>query len=303
MEEERVYDIFHDENKDDGFWHSFIFIPRDKNRFLLELLLEARKNLNYYYPIHFTNIKSKTSSNSVIVRLVRSWITILYYAIQQQKISADLDLGVNSNRPITRKIKGLDKKIGARFVTLRERDNLKSMYDTMSYSRKVETTLRMGLKGGSHFLFKNENIRIGNIYVDHPPKNFEKNYNKYNIIGKFQNEAKENISFESNTDIIPIDKREYKQKEMISEFMQLADVAVGAIRARKLKILNPRTRFDISYPFQELLDKEINIKKRMENSRFKNAFSLSDAWIENGSWCFDQMQSDKYSCDDEPMLF
>ena len=298
-----TYDIFHDENKEDGFWHSFIFVPRNYKDRLLNLLLEPRINLNYYHPIHFTKIDNKTKSHSEKVRLTKSWVSILYYAIQQQKIEADLYLGHGTHGAILRKIKGPKEKIGAKIVVLREKDCLKKMFPHMSYSKKIETTFRMGLKGGSHFLFNDKVVKIGDIYVDHQKEHFERNYNIDNILTRFKNESKDNILFTEDSTIYPIDKRYYQPKEIISEFMQLADIAVGAVRTRALRIKEPSLRYEITHPLDDLFEKDIRNKARMNNSRFLNSFSLSEAWIEGGSWKFDTMKIQKINLEERPTLF
>ncbi|NWG27039.1 MAG: hypothetical protein HXY48_00745 [Ignavibacteriaceae bacterium] len=296
------YDVFYDECKEGGFWHSFIFIPRMNQLNLLNLLLEARTNLNYFHPIYYTSVNKKTKSNSEKVRLIKSWITILHYALQEQKIDADIYLGHKTDTPVYRKIKGTANKIGVKYVVLREKDCLKSMFSDMSYSKKVEATFRMGLKGGCHFLFK-DLMKIGNIYVDHPEKNFNRSYDGVKILDRLRREIRDNILFEEDSRICPIDKNSYREKDLITEFMQLADISVGAIRTRALKIKEPFLRYEIAHPLSELLEKDIKNKARMNNSRFLNSFSLSEAWLKDESWQFDNLKIENQVTCQEPSLF
>lgn len=297
-----TYDIFHDECKEDGFWHSFIFIPRITQQKLFNMLMKPRNHLGYFRPIHFTNVQKKTKEHSEKVRLIKSWVSILYFALQEQKINADLYLGHKTNKPVYEKITGLDQKIGTKLVVLREKDNLKQMFSKMSYSKKVEATFKMGLKGGCHYLF-DKNIRIGNIYVDHPEKNFNKYHNSLEMINRFKIESREHITFKEDSKIIPIDKREYIEREPVSEFMQLADISVGAIRTQALQDKNVKLRYTITEPLTELFEKDVKNKARMNNSRFKNSFSLSNAWIENDIWQFETMKIREEKKEEEPSFF
>jgi len=288
-----IYDIFHDECKEDGYWHCFIFIPRDTQDKLNSLLQKPRNNLNYKHPIHFRDIRRKAKTHYVKVRLVRSWISILLYSIQQQKIEAELYFGHKNHIPNYVKIKGDNEKIGARLVIFREKESHKDMYEDMSITKKIETTFRMGLKGGTHFLFFDENVKIGNVYIDYEKEGFEKNFNSNNILDRFKRESRGNLFFESDSEIIPVDKKEYKLKDRTSEFMQLADVTVGGFRTQKLKMKNFEARFQATKPLKILLEKEVEIKPRMKNSRYYKAFTFSDAWIENEEWMFENIHIEK----------
>jgi len=284
-----IYDIFHDECKEDGFWHCFIFVPRGKQKELFNLLQKPRNSLNYYDSIHFRNINHKCKSYSPRIRLIKSWCSILLYAIQQQKICAVLYLGHNKNKPIYEFKKANADKIGARLVIFREIMGHQDMYQRMSGSSKIETTFRMGVKGGTHFFFPAKEVRIGNIYIDSSKKSFEENFDSQNMLNRFKNESNENIFFIANSKIAPIDKKDYKAGDSISEFMQLADIAIGGIRTQKLTMTNFPARYKATYPLKEKMKKETENYARMTESRYCKGFALSDAWIENEKWNFEDM--------------
>ena len=88
---------------------------------------------------------------------------------------------------------------------------------------------------------------------------------------------------------------------MISDFMQLADIAVGGMRTIKMQLRNFPARIYICEPLQSLLEKEFNYK-RMKNSRYFNAFTLSEAWIENEEWKFNDMKLIKDSKKQERLI-
>jgi len=299
----KIYDIFHDECKEDGFWHCFIFVPREKQKELFNLLQKPRNSLIYYGFIHFRDIGRKYKSYYPKARLIKSWCSILLYAIQQQKIYAGLYLGHNENKPIYELKKSNYDKIGARLIIFRAKMGHQDMYESMSVSKKMETTFRMGVKGGTHFLFINEEIKIGNIYIDSPKKAFENNFNTTNMLNRFKNESNKNIFFIENSEIIPINKKDYKEKDSISEFMQLADIAIGGIRTQKLTMTDFPARYEATCPLKDLLEKETENYARMAESRYYKGFALSDAWIENEKWKFEKMHINVEQNNQQKLLF
>jgi hypothetical protein len=288
-EDLKIYDCFHDECKEDGFWHCFIFVPREKQGELFNLLQIPRKNLNYFNSIHFSDMGRNYKSHNPKARLTESWCSILLYAIQQQKINAYLYLGHKNNRPAYELRKGNGDKIGARLIVFREKMGHQDMYDSMNSTKKIETTFRMGLKGGIHFLFFDEEIEIGNIYIDSPKKTFEENFDSRNMLDRFKMESNENIFFRENSEIIPVYKKNYKETDPISEFMQLADITVGGIRTQKLKMKDFPARYKATHPLKDLLEKETENPARMKKSRYDKGFGLNEAWIENEKWQFEKM--------------
>jgi len=149
----------------------------------------------------------------------------------------------------------------------------------------------MGIKGGVKFLFFDEEIKIGKIYIDSLKRALEENFNTQNILERFKSEADENITFNDDAEIIPIYKKNYKKNDLVSEFMQLADVVIGAIRTQKLKMRSFPIRYEITKPFKDLLEKEMENLPRMQNSRYYKGFALSDTWIEDNKWKFENMNT------------
>ncbi len=291
-----IYDIYHDEYKEYGYWHCYIFIPRSKQNSLHELILESRSRIGFQDFIHFRSIGAKAKTNHAKVRLIKSWSTILHYALQQQKLDACIYLGHDYSKPNYRYFKSSSEIIGARLVVFREKLSHSDMFNSMDAQQKVETTFRMGLKGGTHFLFRNEFITIGNIFIDCSEEIYEEYYDDYNMLTRFQQESNDNVEFLEDSKIIPIPKTSYKHEDIISDFMQLADVAIGGIRTQKLCMRKFPARFEATKCFKEILKKKVEVKNRMIRSRFQNAFSLSDAWIENEEWFFENMHVDTYDC-------
>lgn len=280
-----IWNIFYDECKEDGYWHCFIFVPKSKTRLLFDYLQKARSCLDYWGIIRFGDIGRRAKANHTRVRLVRSWISILIYSIQQQKIEADLYLGHDSKRPVFTKIRGPENKIGAKLVVFREKEKHKDMYSSMSEAQKIETTFRMGLKGGTHLLFLNEQIIVNKIYFDAPENSFKENFDSENMLGKFKREARDYVKFTKDSEIIPICKDEYNCDDPVSNFMQLADIAVSGTRCQVCDLTDFKVRYDITRPLRdELLFKNVDNYARMKESRYFNGFRLSEAWVEGGKW-------------------
>ena len=73
-----IYDIYHDESKEEAYWHGFYFVPRTNRDYLLILLNEARVITKYFHQVHYQRIKSKTKCNNVKAIIINSWTTIEY---------------------------------------------------------------------------------------------------------------------------------------------------------------------------------------------------------------------------------
>ncbi len=287
-----VYDVYHDECKEDGCWHCFLFVPIEKKELLNNLICQARENLNYYSKIHYSRISKKAKSNHKKVLFVKSLNTISTFSIQQQKYDGDIYLG--NNKPLKAKS---ESQINAKLAIFRDKGNHKDMYENMGASKKFETTFRMGLKGANHFLF-DEEIIVRNIFHDYSSSTpFNEEYNEDNILKRLINESHDNIKFDDSVKIDTIAKDQLKADIDDHNILQLVDVVVGSIRTRLLNQTDFPARFEVAYPYTDLLEKEIENSARMENSRFYKAYKLTNAKIIDDEWTFENMKIEKQNED------
>lgn len=293
--EPEVYDIYHDESKEESYWHGFLIVPRSQRQYFLRLLQKARENTEYCNEVSYKNMKNRKSTLGKLATIIESWTSIAIASLQQQKLDTlpvKFHLGGMSREFIPK----LDDLIKCRFVIFKEKDNHKKMYNSMNKLEHIETTFRMGLKGGIHCLFNNDNpIKIGNVYIDGDEhyRQYGRTFDINKTLLRFKNEARDYVHFLKDSKLIPQrsdhKKIEKNQKIENSYLLQLCDILIGGIRFYSFCRDDKHIKSKISYACKKLLKYDINNQYRMKNSRFYNGFLLSEAWLENGEWKFNQL--------------
>jgi hypothetical protein len=279
----QIYNIFYDECKENGYWHCFLFIPKDKTDLLFKLLNKARSQYRYTNFIHYKKIRANAKYNTPRCQVIQSWLYILNYILQQQKLNATIDWG-NKN------FEKMKTVFGAKLSVFRQKENHRDMFNKMSYQSKVEATFRMGLKSGLHFLFSNEIPIVDKVYVDFNKEDFHKYFDETNLFHRIKDETKSNITFTEDSKVIPISKDDYKVDCPISEIMQFVDVIIGSVRNYIEQQSDFKARFKVSKFLDDLFSKDTTNFARMKNSRYFKGFSLTDAYIDNGLWKFEQLR-------------
>jgi hypothetical protein len=168
------------------------------------------------------------------------------------------------------------------------------MYDGMTQLECIETTFRMGLKGGIHKLFSDsEPIEIGNVFIDgdeHYVGAFKRTFSVHHTMQRFSRERRSYVSFVEGSMLIPQRSDhaliETGQDPNDSQLLQLCDVLIGGFRFHSCFSDRKHPRYDISSQCKELLSHEQENKARMAQSRYFNGFSLQQAWISDGEWNF-----------------
>lgn len=147
------YELYHDESKVNGYWHGMLLIPKDKKKLILQYLELARKNVGYKYPLGIKNVKKRNR----VFKTAYAWVQIGVCALRSRAkfVTYPIYLG-KEERGNCCYDRMPDDFIGAKFILFREREAHQDMLGYPDHSSKVETTFRMGLKGGLHFLGKEQ---------------------------------------------------------------------------------------------------------------------------------------------------
>ena len=197
------------------------------------------------------------------------------------------DLGVRTKYREVFRIDSQDKIIGAKFILFRDRDDHAKMGDGYpDHGAKIETTCRMGLKGGIHWLGDDKNtINIKSIHFD-GCEHLIRNVDKDRIIGRINGLRgycliEENIDDRSSNH----NKKDHQEYDDC-QFLQLTDLLGGGFRTilgeKKNKIQK-----EVSLPInKELVEKWHQGQVRMKNSRWYKGFWISESWIEDEKWNF-----------------
>jgi len=292
-----VYDIYHDESKEEAYWHGFLFVPRSERKCLLDLLTKSRKGINWYKPVSFKEINKRTGRGSPRVQLVESWLSIALASLQQQKLlSLPVPFYLCGNPRCY--IQRLDRLIRCKFVIFKEKDKHKKLFSGLDGLSCIETTFRMGIKGGIHCLFNDEEpITIGNVYIDgdeHYIRHFGRRFDVKRSLRRFAVERRSYVGFIFGAKLIPqrSDHRRIKSTQNVddSQFLQLCDILLGGIRFHSYCPDSRNIKYQISLPCVSLLERDTNNRFRMKQSRFFNSFTLGEAWLENDEWKFAQLK-------------
>lgn len=292
-----IYDIYHDECKDAGYWHGFLFVPRTSREELLELMARARENVGYHHRLHYVSIGQATKPHHEKYMVAEAWTSIGCAALQQHKIDKSPPIVLLGKHPRTKtapEYRVLTRLLRCKFVLLRERDTHKKMYASMTQLECIETTFRMAMKGGVHKLFNDaEQIQIGNVFIDGDEQYigaFGRTFGVDRTLRRFAPESRNYVSFVDGPKLIPQrsdhTKIEKSQDPENSQLLQLCDVLIGGFRFHTCIADRNHPRFNISLPCKTLLDYEQENRARMAQSRYYNGFSLQQTWIENDEWRF-----------------
>ena len=289
---DEIYDIYHDESKELSYWHGFLFVPRSQKQNLLNLLQASRNGSKWQEFISFKDISKRMGPKSPRVQLIESWLTIALASLQQQKLltlPTSFFVCDNPKKYFYR----LDNLLGCKFVVFKEKDNHKKMFRGLSKLKKIELTLRMGIKGGIHKLFNEKTpIKIGNLIIEKFGPDQDRTLNNIlkNFTQRLIKEKRNYVSFDEGAKIILQSGNHKKVKSTQSlddsHLLQLCDVLLGGVRFHSYCADFDHIKYQISSPCKSLLERDQNNFFRMRESRFLNGFSLLESWLENGEWKF-----------------
>lgn len=279
------YELYHDESQINGFWHGMLLVPVNGKKSLLELLLTARKNIGYDEKISLKQVKQV---NSKKYSLVDSWLQIGTLAlIHKLKKSEPFFLGerVNGKKQYT----FFKNLIGCKFILFRELDNHSKMQLHRDYASKIETTFRMGFKGGMHYLGDENNpIEITKIHFD-GYEHLQRRTDKNRIINRL-GELKAFCKIEECDDLIDDRSSNHKAVECQSyedcQLLQLTDLLVGSFRT----VLGYATRDllkTLCKPAKLITDSYLRGYAGMRRSRWFGGFVMSQCYLKNGNWYFE----------------
>jgi hypothetical protein len=181
------YHLYHDESKIDGYWHGMLLVPENTKQFLFQYLEKIRENTGHSAPIGIKEIKSEGK----VFTCAELWVLFAVGAMMTKfgKKKYPIKLGKQHKGKINwdGNYEDIVKfPIGAKFILFRERDNLKNMSDSLDYGGKVETTFRMGLKGGIHFLGDADNpIEITKMHFD-GCEHYQRSIDHQRIVGRLK---------------------------------------------------------------------------------------------------------------------
>jgi len=284
------YRLYHDESKQAGYWHGILLVPEKSRKRLIELLLRVRINTGYEGVIGLKHVKKETGK---IYRCAESWI-LLAIGLMRTKLGNDnypLHYGETKNGKLVL-CHTLSEILGLKFVLFREKDNHNKMTLLDNYASKVETTFRIGLKGGLHFLSSNEKpIHITGMHFD----GYEHHggvVNKQRIIDQLYG-LKDSCSVLRASNSIDSRSSKHTQKGCQEyddcQFLQLTDLLVGGFRT----LLGECTRkihTKLCHSLHQPIEAFFRRPAGFRNSRWCGSLCMSQCELINGQWKYSTLE-------------
>jgi len=284
------YELYHDESKVEGYWHAILLVPVAKKQALLQHLSQARQNTNYIEPLGIKKIKKYNR----IYDCADSWVQIGVAALMSRTKTQPYPISLGSNTRGQKQYSLFKIVVGAKFILFKNRDNLEEMTRHLDYGSKVETTFRIGLKGGLHLLGdQSEGIHITRMHFD-GYAHYYRHLSRDRIIERLTG-LRDYCSISTASDVIDDRSGNHKKAECQEyddcQILQLTDLLVGCFRT----VLTPVTKTKeihrkLAQPVKNIVDRYQQGSARMWNSRWRNSFCMSQCYLESGSWKFDEIE-------------
>ena len=144
--------------------------------------------------------------------------------------------------------------LGVKFILFREADAHKNMEFYSDHASKIETTFRMGLKGGLHFLGNPSSIiEIEEMHFD-GHEHYDRHLDKARIVDRLQG-LRAYCAVSNRKELIDDRCSDHREPNSQSyedcQLLQLADLLVGGFRT----ILGEKTRdihLELARPLREI---------------------------------------------------
>jgi hypothetical protein len=290
------YDIYHDESKEAGYWHGILFVPRPSRATILSHIRTIRKETGCEHPLTLKGIKSYgppfQCARAAIQLAVAAMMQDTKGRVEKVYVSRRTYDPVGQRHATEyRTIIEIREALKLRFVVFRERDAHRFMDPAgqfLDYAAKVETTFRMGFKGGLHLLFDDDDpATICSIHFDGYEHN-QRHVDADRVLGRLKHGLRAycRIAPDVTVDDRPSDHREPgSQSYEDCQFLQLADLLVGSFRTVLADAKN-EVQTKMACPVAELVNKWRAGPARMAKSRWNGGFCISQCYLENGEWIF-----------------
>ena len=282
------YDLYHDESKEAGYWHGIARAPRDTRHKLLDGLKQIRTNTGSSGVMCLKKGLERTWGKRY--RCARAWMHFGVAALLQNLKGKRYPFytGQDAASP---GFDLLDRTIGAKFNPFSVRDDHRSLLGYPDYGAKVETTFRMGLKGGLH-LFAEESraLTVRSFHFD-GHEHYGRKLDAMRIIGRLGS-LRGQVQIHADA---PIDDRSGDhtksgaQSHDDCQLLQLTDLLVGGFRT-VLGHESNATQGQVSFPLRELASRWHEGPARMRNSRWYRSFCISECYMEDSQWQFTDLR-------------
>jgi len=289
LDTQMKYHLYHDESKQNGYWHGILLVPEDSRPRLLDMLQKVRNNTKHEAPL---GIKSVMNSSGKLFRCAQAWILLaigLMRTKQGRKPYAAHFGETEAGRTVLRSLK---ERLGLKFILFREKDNHQKMQLLDRYADRVETTFRMGLKGGLNFLSTDDQpIHVTKMHFD-GNEHHDSGIDRARIVGRLSG-LKQSCSVLDADDLIDDRSgnhtRDGAQHYDDCQLIQLTDLLVGSFRT----FLGECTRDEhktLCYSARLPIEAFSRNPAGFRNSRWYGSVCMSQCELVNGNWVFSTLE-------------
>lgn len=283
------YELYHDESTKGGYWHGMLLVPSERKAYLLNLLEAAREATGYPYKISFKKINRPGKKYD----LADAWLSLVLGFMRSQTKSIKYFYFTGRSTGAERDYQLLDDQaLGVKFVLFRERENHADMLNYPDETSKVETSFRIGLKGGLHYLFSSlDPVCITGMHFDgylHQGRHI----NSQRVIDRLYGlrEYCEIASTPSLIDDRASDPRNADAQNYADcQLLQLTDLLIGSFRAA-FGFYSNEAQWKLAKYAHTLIRKYAEGPARMRNSRWNHTFCMSQCYLEQGAWQFETIE-------------
>jgi hypothetical protein len=283
------YELYHDESKVDGYWHGILLVPVAKKQMLIQLLSQARQNTRYEEPLSIKRIKKYNR----VYDCADSWVQIGVAALMSRIKTQPYPISLGQkNYSLFQTV------IGSKFILFRYLDNIGNIPGYQDYGSKVETTFRIGLKGGLHMLGnQSESINITRMHFD-GYEHYLRHLDRNRIIGRLTG-LRDYCSISTAADVIDDRSGNHKkpgcQDYGDCQLLQLADLLIGCFRIALAPVVETKNiHRKLAQPIKGIIDRYQQGSVRMRNSRWRDGFCMSQCYLASGSWKYQMIEELSY---------
>lgn len=282
------YELYHDESKESGYWHGMLLVPVSRKDALVELLCRARENAKYPKPVGIKKTRRRDRKSAC----VEAWVSIGVASAISRQDRARCEVYMGKLTKGRREYEFVDCFVGLKFILFREVDAHSTMIGHVDHGSKVETTMRMGLKGGLHLLACEDSpVRIVRLHFD-GWQHHRRHIDGERVVGRMAGlrsycQVMQEID-DRSSDHTRSDSQEYADCQLL----QLADVMIGAFRSAFGSCTNEHQR-RVADQVRPIVERYRAGPSRMRHSRWHRSFAFSQCQLVDGSWCFKEIASSR----------
>lgn len=285
----KEYELYHDESKVKGYWHGMLLVPLDKKGQLLEYLKTARNNTRYKTPLGIKRVKKKNR----VFDAANAWIQIGVGFLRSKSKGKLYPIYLGERSRGKPKYEQLPCDcVGVKFVLFRETESHQDMSYYSDHASKIETTFRMGLKGGLHFLGKPEDgIHIKKMHFD-GYEHYARHLDRSRIVDRLKG-LRHYCSVSDRSNVIDDRSSDHRRDDSQSyddcQLLQLTDLLIGGFRTA----LGEKTRnvhLQLAHPVKQIIARYQKGYARMKNSRWFRSFCMSQCYLDSGKWQFETIE-------------